>query len=151
MYLRAGWDLLDVKLGKSPTMGGVPSTSLFHFLPLNSPHSPTQLTELPIKTVGTRRRGIQSLMQTHAQSRVRHLCFCLCTSVFECQFNKMVLLKQKVKLMTCLHVFPCASHFFFKRILQILFWAEQNSTSFQNRKRGIQLMLCLTSSSVFTD
>lgn len=62
-------------------------------------HSPTQLTELPIKSVGACQHEVLPLMQTHAHSRV--LCLhrvCLyTTSVFECQFKEMLIWIWQVK------------------------------------------------------
>lgn len=70
MPLRVELDLLDGKLGKSPITGGVFISQSLSFSPSELPHSPTQLTQLPIKSVGACRHGILPLMQTHAHSHV---------------------------------------------------------------------------------
>lgn len=104
------------------------------FSPPELTHSPTQLTQLPIKSVGACRRGILPLMQTHAHSRV--CCVYVeffsphTTCVFECQFKKLLtsecnrsntgkigrILKQKQSVTLYVSVLLCAFYVFFRPV-----------------------------------
>lgn len=128
MRLRIGWDQQEGRLGKSPTTGGFFINQSLSFSPPALPHSPTQQTQLPIKSVGACRQRILPLMQTHAHSRV---CACHAASVLgfvgvctvhlcsECQFKEILtfwydrsktdfvnqILKQEWNIMTCVWIY----------------------------------------------
>lgn len=135
MHLGAEWDLLDGKLGKYSSTGGVSSTSLFHSLPHELPHSPTQLTQPPIRVWECADLGCR-LWSTHM---LIHVCRVYvefgnlnATSVFECRPREMLTSgcdRSKTSYISwiCRHKRTFDFLLFYKSTLWLLFWTKSLS------------------------
>lgn len=132
------------------------------FSPPELTHSPTQLTQLPIKSVGVCQHRILPLMQTHAHSRV--CCVYVefltlhTTCVFEWQFKKLLtsesnrsntgsidrLFQQKQSTTLYISVLLCAFYVFFKITPVLLFFAAKIHARYLRHYSGGFLFLPFT-------